>query len=96
MPMQDLDVLYYPPRGYVQLTGMSAATNLPSVPARTRHILITVEAQGVRWRDDGVAPTASVGMPLAAGQTFEYLGNANTIQFIQQVSGAILNVSYYG
>lgn len=96
MAMQDLNTPYYPPRGYAQVTGMSAATNLPTIPARTRHVLITAEAQGVRWRDDGVAPTASVGMPLAAGQTFEYMGNTATIQFIQQVSGAILNVSYYG
>ena len=28
-----------------------------------------------RWRDDGVAPTASVGMPIAAGAYFTYDGD---------------------
>lgn len=96
MPMQDLDVPYYPPRGYVQVTSTATAFSLSAVPARTRHTIICAEAQGIRWRDDGVAPTATVGMPLAAGQSFEYVGNTAVIQFIAQTTGAILNVAYYG
>ena len=48
-----------------------------------------------RWRDDGVAPTASVGMPLAVGVTLQYDGDINQIQFIEQTSGAKLNITYY-
>jgi len=49
----------------------------------------------VRWRDDGVAPTASIGMPLAAGVTLQYDGDLTQIQFIQYGGTAELNVTYY-
>lgn len=88
--------------GYQQITSLSAATGL-TVPARTpdglaykpNFALITAETKGVRWRDDGVAPTASVGMPLAAGVTLQYDGDLSKIKFIEQEASAILNISYY-
>lgn len=88
--------------GYQQVTSLSAATKL-TVPSRDlsglvgspKVAFITPEAQAVRWRDDGVAPTASVGMPLAAGVTLQYDGDLKQIQFIEQVAGAKINVSYY-
>jgi len=57
--------------------------------------LITPETQGVRWRDDGTAPTASIGMPIAAGAYFSYDGDLNRIKFIEQTASAELNISYY-
>jgi hypothetical protein len=57
--------------------------------------LIVAEGQAVRWRDDKTAPTASVGMPLAVGVPLQYDGNLQDIQFIEQVAGAKLNISYY-
>ena len=88
--------------GYQQITSMSSATSL-TVPAKNlqglvgtpRIAIITAEAQGVRWRDDGTAPTASVGMPLAVGVTLQYDGDINQIQFIEQTGGAKLNITYY-
>ena len=88
--------------GYQQITSLSSATKL-TVPQKDlsglagspRIAIITPEAQAVRWRDDGVAPTASVGMPLAAGVTLQYDGDINQIQFIEQTSGAKLNITYY-
>lgn len=88
--------------GYEQLTSLSAATGL-TVPQKDtnglagspRIAIITPEGQAVRWRDDGVAPTASVGMPLAAGVTLQYDGDLTKIQFIEQAIGAKLNISYY-
>lgn len=88
--------------GYQQVTSLSSATNL-TVPQRTLNglnakpvfALIIAEGQAVRWRDDKVAPTASVGMPLAVGIPLQYDGDITNIQFIEQVSGAILNISYY-
>ena len=88
--------------GYQQITGLSAATKL-TVPPRDlsglagtpRIAIITAEAQAVRWRDDGVAPTATVGMPLPAGVTLQYDGDLSQIQFIEQTAGAIVNVTYY-
>jgi len=88
--------------GYQQITTLSSAQSL-TVPSRDVNglsvkpsiALITPETQAVRWRDDGVAPTASVGMPLAAGVTLQYDGDLTKIQFIEQTASAKLNISYY-
>ena len=88
--------------GYQQITSLSAATGLtvPSVDVnglacRPSIALITPETQGVRWRDDDVNPTASVGMPLAAGVTLQYDGDLTKIKFIEQTASAKLNIAYY-
>lgn len=92
--------------GYAQYTSLGSAISLSSTPAsgialptdnnrRPLVAIITVGAQAVRWRDDGTAPTASVGMPLAAGDSLVYDGPLNQLQFIEQAAGARLNVSYY-
>lgn len=88
--------------GYQQITSLSSAQGL-TIPQtdktglyqRPTFALITAETQGVRWRDDGIAPTATVGMPLAAGVTLQYDGDLNKIQFIEQTASAKLNISYY-
>jgi hypothetical protein len=90
--------------GYQQITSLSSAQGL-TVPAVTPNggglnakpsfALIVAEGQAVRWRDDGTAPTASVGMPLAVGVPLQYDGDLNKIKFIEQTGGAKLNISYY-
>lgn len=88
------------PCGYQQLTSIDTAVAL-TVPTTicaaglVTMIQVTPEAQAVRYRDDGVAPTATVGMPVAVGTTVTYEGAVKNIQFISQTSGAKLNVSYY-
>lgn len=88
--------------GYQQITSLSASTAL-TVPAvdkgglscKPSIAIITPETQAVRWRDDGVAPTASVGMPLAVGSTLQYDGDLTQIRFIEQTGSAKINVTYY-
>ena len=80
--------------GYQQITSLSASTAL-TVPVGATMALIVAETQAVRWRDDGTAPTASVGMPLATGTSLSYDGDLKAIRFIQQTASAVLNVSYY-
>lgn len=80
--------------GYQQLTPLSAATKL-TVPATTNLVLLTAETAAVRWRDDGIAPTAMVGMLLAVGDTLSYSGPAVDLQFIAAAAGAILNAAFY-
>lgn len=88
--------------GYQQITSLSSATNL-TVPTRDLNglnqrpviALITPEGQAVRWRDDNIDPTASVGMPLAVGVTLQYDGDLTMIKFIEQTAGAKINISYY-
>ena len=88
--------------GYQQIADLSASTGLtlPVTDANGLNCspafaLIVAETQGVRWRDDGSAPTAFVGMPLAAGIPLQYDGDLSKIRFIQQAAGAKLNISYY-
>ena len=80
--------------GYQQITNLTSSTEL-TVPAGATLALIVPETQNVRWRDDGVAPTASVGMLVVANSSMSYDGDLQKIRFIAATSGAILNVSYY-
>lgn len=85
--------------GYEQITSLSSAAGLtiptPRDGGKLVFALITAEDQTVRWRDDRVAPTSSVGMQLRVGDALEYDGNLNDIQFIEETATAKLNVSYY-
>lgn len=81
--------------GYKQVTSLSAAAGLPDIPKEATLALIVPETQGVRWRDDGTDPTASVGMPVAAGSYLSYDGDLKRIRFIQQNASAKINISYY-
>ena len=89
--------------GYQQLDSLATATGL-TVPSKdptsgmstkANFALIVAEAQDVRWRDDGVAPTGSVGMLLKTGVIFQYDGDLSKIQFIETSNGSKVNVSYY-
>lgn len=88
------------PRGYCQLTSLSASTLLSAcsggIPDGATIANVIVESQAVRYRDDGTAPSATVGMPLAVGTDKVFvLNNLGTLRFIEQTSGAKLNVSFY-
>jgi len=85
----------YSPQGFEQNAVLTAATGL-TVPAGAEYAVVQAEAQAVRWRDDGVAPTAAVGMSIAAGASVEFNGDLNALSFIEAAVGGILNVSYYG
>lgn len=82
------------PRGYVQITSLSAATGL-TVPDGAKYALIDCETQSVRWRDDGTNPTASVGQLLSPGDVLTYNGNLGAVKFIEVTASAKLNVSFY-
>lgn len=97
--------LRFTPLGYCQLTTLASSVsiqtcaNWSSVSGATR-VVITPETQAVRYRDDKsagapVAPTATVGMPLAVGQTFEYSGTISALLFIEQTASAKVNLVFY-
>lgn len=82
---------------YVQDTDLSAAKNL-SPPKKATRALVQAEAQNVRWRDDpeDVAPTTTSGQLLLAGQSFWVsITELQQFRYIQAVSGAILNITFY-
>ena len=73
---------------------VAGATGL-TAPSGATIAQICVENANVRYRDDGTAPTASSGMPVAAGACFAYSGPLSVVQFIAQSGSPILDVSYY-
>lgn len=90
------------PLGFCSLASMSASTALSTcsggIPAGTTYAVLCAYAQGVTWRDDGTAPTATAGsggQGIAAGQCIPYNGDFTKIRFIQQTGGSILGVSFY-
>lgn len=91
------------PCGYQQITVLSASVGLTvpaagAIPAAQQgpsRCIIIPETQAVRWRDDGTAPTATVGYPLAVGAELKYDGDLNKIRFIEQAASAKLNITYF-
>lgn len=90
------------PLGYAQDDTISAASPLPGL-ANARSggkqvvsCLIQAEGQAIRWRDDGVAPTAAIGMIIPVNTVLEYDGDFDDFQCIESAASAKVNVSYYG
>jgi hypothetical protein len=92
--------LRFVPCGYQQITSLSSAVSL-TIPSSCGGLpvafaVLKAEAQALRYRDDGTAPTNSVGMPMAvADPAFTYTGTLSALQFIEQTSGGKLDVLYY-
>ena len=87
------------PRGYVQMLSAALASSAPlpaTIPAAaTIAIIENNGTTAVRWRDDGGAPTASVGGRIAAGGKLTYDGSLSALRLIYEATGAILDISYY-
>jgi hypothetical protein len=80
--------------GFQQITPGATSTAL-TVPAGARIAVIDVEVAVMRWRDDGTAPSATVGMRILSGGELRYDGELQKLRIIQEGAGAIANVSYY-
>lgn len=75
---------------YQQITN-PAGTGL-SPPAGARMALIGVRSGTVNFRDDGVAPDASHGINMVAGQTEQYQGDLTKVLYF---GTCVLDVLYY-
>ena len=80
--------------GWQQITSLGSSTSL-IVPAGARVAIVQAQDQAVRWHGDGTAPTASVGMRLAAGDDFFFTGKLSEFKVIEETAGAKLNVEYF-
>lgn len=84
--------------GYEQVIVGEVAVGL-NPPAGSESCVIYVESRDVRYRDDGISPTDSLGMVITSGQTITYHGDLSAIKFIRTgvalSSTAKINVSYY-
>lgn len=84
------------PKGFQSLPVSTVAVGL-TVPAGAELAIGFLETDVVRYRDDGVNPTASVGTPLNPSTSFVICqGSLSTIRFIRQTTDAALNLAYYG
>lgn len=69
---------------------------LNDIPGGSSLALIKIEGASIRYRDDGVDPTATVGMPLSPGETLQYDASMGDLRLIAQSTGAVANISFYG
>ncbi len=87
--------------GFQQITSLTGSTAL-TVPGGATCAFIQAETKDVRWRDDGVAPTAAIGNILGGpvpgaveNEGMWYRGDLSKLRFIETAASAKLNVSYY-
>jgi hypothetical protein len=98
----------YTPLGYCQITSLGSAVFLVtascatgSVPAGATIAEICVSTQTIRYRDDGVAPTTSVGMPVAPNSStlpncFSYaIIPMTAMQLIAVTGSPTIDISFY-
>lgn len=96
---------YRRPMGFQQITlgAQASALTMPTPPANSGLVVgyVVIQCQGAlatdfaSWRDDGTAPTNTVGMTLFSGQELDYSGDPTMIRFIIGAGSPVLNVSYY-
>ena len=65
------------------------------IPARTVWAVICVETANIRYRDDATNPTASVGIPVLAGQCMGYRSRFSALAIIAQSGSPVVNISFY-
>jgi hypothetical protein len=90
------------PLGFETLTVTNTAKSLQSIPqlqssAEVKYCLFSADTSAARWRDDGTAPTSSVGMllPLNIIPCW-YAGEIHQLQFIATTGTSNIHVLYYG
>jgi hypothetical protein len=84
--------------GYQQIAagGVDTSTAL-TVPEGATVAIFKPAAQAIRFRDDGTAPTAAIGYPVAVGTEYVYCSpSISRVRIIAQVAGAALDILYYG
>lgn len=77
-------------------TTSAASVTAGGIPAGATMAYLDAEVAGVRYRDDGGVPTATVGSLIATGNPgIFYTGTLSNIQFIAATGSPLLNVSFY-
>lgn len=81
--------------GTTGVAAMTSAVATPgTIPSRSNQVFFYVESgTNIRFRDDGVAPTAAYGMPVSSG--LEYNGDVSLLQ-IYAPSGVKLSLLFVG
>ena len=99
----DFPTLTAIPGGFEQITvsstsiGFTSSKYAPSGESPADMAIVTIETNAIRYRDDGLAPTASVGQLVSSSTSLTVCGlnSIKTVRFIRVTSDATLDVSYY-
>jgi len=84
------------PEGYEQIAVSTTAVSLTLPNSKVKVAICVVEDQDVRWRDDGVDPTESVGMLIKVNNCFAICASSlGRFRVIRSGPDATLNISYY-
>jgi len=85
------------PAGYEQLTVSSTAIPFASIPDKAGKVVISVEDDSIRYRDDGTDPTTTVGMVAYPGTVIILNSKQAITKFkaIRITTDAELNCLYY-
>lgn len=101
--MQSTNIIADDSLAYFKISTVTTSKNIGAqapgavIPPGTTRILITCETQAVRIRDDGTAPTATTGWPIAVGTTFEYTAKQmGQLAVIEQTPSAVVHVWCFG
>lgn len=95
-------ILERKPKGFrtlaVSNTAVALASATGGIPKGATRAVISVASDAIRWRDDSTAPTASVGIYVAANASLELpsLESINGFKAIRVTNDAALNIAYYG
>lgn len=77
-------------------TASSASATSGGIPPGATMATLQAETANVRYRDDGGAPTASVGSIVASGlNPFLYTGTLSKLQFIAATGSPLLDINFY-
>jgi hypothetical protein len=78
-------------------TSSGASLTAVGPPNGANFVMMQSETQNIRWRDDGAAPTTTVGMLLNTTATFPtlYNGQMGKVQFIDATAGGLLDAAFY-
>lgn len=83
------------PLGFDSFGPINTATGVTAPPGTTLMIFIVIGGNA-RWRDDGVAPTASVGMPVLETLPYQFAGSFAQFKIIGESPGVTFSCSFYG
>ena len=80
----------------VATTSSTASLTTAGIPSTANVAIMTVSTANVRWRDDGAAPTASVGVLIpAASVPYQYTGPLSAFQLTAVSGSPSVDVAFY-
>lgn len=94
-----MSTIYRTPMGFQSLSVTNSSAVAPTVPSGANMAIIGVENNSVRYRDDGTAPTTSIGLMVNPGNTMEIhdvvVLDATSFIAVDNSATATLSILYY-